>query len=74
MGKTNLVIPGHNPPRDTTIVMDIAVSPGPNTSTECTEDGSCYVNLNYWLSDRRQTYSHNELFIIRKDFSVYYSN
>ena len=46
--------------------MDIAVNPGPNTSTECTEDGSSYVNLNYWLSDKRKTYSHNELFIIRK--------
>ena len=31
-GYTSLLVPGHDPPKDLTIFMDIALNPGPNSS------------------------------------------
>ena len=70
-GQTSLVIPGHDPPLDITVFMDSSVNPGPN-GLNCIDNGELHVhgelhsNLNNPSNIRQITYSHSQLFNIRR--------
>ena len=63
-GQTSLVIPGHDPPQDITIFMDISINPGPYSTGNGNDE--LHVNTNYSLSNTTITYSRSQLFRIRK--------
>ena len=71
-GLTSLHIPGHDPPLDITVFMDVSTNPGPGTSTNRICSPRFYVNCICMASCQVSTitYSRNQLFRIRRT-SIY---
>ena len=70
-GQTSLLIPGHDPPLDITIYLDIASNPGPDGSHELLLRNRTRVNLHRDLSPK--TYIRDQLFKIRRVYRTAHS-
>lgn len=60
-GQTPLVIPGHDPPADITVFMDVAVNPGPPWQISNLKVSGKLEHPNLHVSDSTTTYTRNQL-------------
>ena len=68
-GQTSLLIPGHDPPLDITIYLDIAINPGPNAAYELLlRRNRTRVILHRDFTPK--TYTRDQLFKIRRVYST----
>ena len=68
-GQTSLLIPGHDPPLDIAIYLDIATNPGPNAAYELLlRRNRTRVNLHRDFTPK--TYTSDQLFKIRRVYST----
>ena len=68
-GQTSLLIPGHGPPVDITIYVDISRNPGPN-SLATNSNPKVASNVNLQVNSTIKTYTRGELFKLRRASKV----